>query len=60
MSGIDYTDNNNNITKTIRKGASDAIRKHIESLGGTYPEELSDAIQNISKLEGTPSARLRK
>lgn len=54
MSGIDYTDSNNNVTKTIRKGASDAIRQHIESLGGVYPEELTEAVRNISKMGGTP------
>lgn len=54
MSGIDYTDSHNNVIKIIRKGASDAIRKHIESLGGEYPEGLSEAIENISKMGGTP------
>ncbi|MBA3958598.1 MAG: potassium-transporting ATPase subunit KdpB, partial [Parachlamydiaceae bacterium] len=54
MSGVDITDKQGNIFRSIRKGAVDAIKRHVESLGGTIPEELDDAIQSIAKSGGTP------
>jgi K+-transporting ATPase ATPase B chain len=38
----------------LRKGASDAIRRHIEELSGTWPADLDGKIQNIAKQGGTP------
>ena len=43
MSGVNFVDSDGNIVRQIRKGAGDAIRKQIESLGGTYPEQLDHA-----------------
>lgn len=54
MSGLDFTDSNGNLIRKIRKGSSDAIRQHVESLGGKYPEQLDSAIQSIAKNGGTP------
>jgi K+-transporting ATPase ATPase B chain len=54
MSGIDFVDRQGQITRRIRKGAADAIKKHVESLGGTYPNAFNEAIQEISKTGGTP------
>lgn len=54
MSGVDLLDDKGNVVRSIRKGAGDAIRKHIESLGGTYPQHLDAAIQQISSKGGTP------
>ncbi len=54
MSGIDFTDGSGNVVRRIRKGASEAIKKHIESLGGVYPEQIDAAIQTISTNGGTP------
>lgn len=54
LSGVDYIDSNNQVTQMIRKGASDAIKNHILSLGGTYPKELDEAIIQIAKKGGTP------
>lgn len=54
MSGIDFSDETGKVIRRIRKGASDSIRKHIESLGGTYPEQMDIAIQSISTKGGTP------
>lgn len=48
MSGI------NTKTEIIRKGAGSAVIKHIEKLGGNIPADLQEAIDNISKLGGTP------
>lgn len=49
MSGVDMPDG----TK-VCKGASDAIEKYIESLGGRIPGELAGIVSNISGLGGTP------
>ena len=49
MSGIDLADG----TK-IRKGASDAIIKYVESQKGKIPADLNQIVENISVLGGTP------
>ncbi len=54
MSGIDFTDGNGNVIRRIRKGAAEAISKHIESLGGKYPSQFDAAIEPISHKGGTP------
>lgn len=54
MSGIDFTDESGKVIRRIRKGASDAIHKHVQSLGGMVPDQLDTAIQSISKNGGTP------
>jgi len=54
MSGIDFTDDQGLVIRRIRKGAVDAVRKHIEVLGGKYPLQLDAAIQSISNKGGTP------
>lgn len=54
MSGIDFIDDNGKIIRIIRKGATDAIQKHIESLGGIFPQQIYAAIEPISKKGGTP------
>jgi K+-transporting ATPase ATPase B chain len=38
----------------VRKGAADAIRRHVESLGGHYPTQVSQAVDEISRRGGTP------
>lgn len=54
MSGIDFKDAQGNVVRRIRKGSVAALRKHIESLGGTYPPQLDTVIQLISNKGGTP------
>lgn len=54
MSGIDLLNSEGKMERSIRKGAVDAIRKHIESLGGHFPEQLEAAIQVVAKKGGTP------
>ncbi len=48
MSGIDMPGS------TIRKGAADAIRVHIESLGGIFPSRVLATAEEISRRGGTP------
>lgn len=54
MSGVDFRDSKGNVTRVVRKGSKDAIRRHIERLGGQYPVEIDPAIETISKYGGTP------
>lgn len=54
MSGVDFTDAEGRVIRRIRKGAVDAIKKHIESLGGQYPEQFNTVIQTIANKGGTP------
>lgn len=49
MSGVDLVDGT-----MIRKGAGDAIIKFVKENGGIIPEDLSNKIDQISKLGGTP------
>ena len=57
MSGVNYylgIDRSN--VRQIRKGAPDAVRAHIESMGGKFPSELIKEIERISNMGGTPLA----
>jgi potassium-transporting ATPase ATP-binding subunit len=54
MSGLDFKDSQGKVIRRIRKGAVEAVRKHIEGLGGTYPPRFDTAIQSISHKGGTP------
>ncbi|WP_428505593.1 potassium-transporting ATPase subunit KdpB [Roseateles sp.] len=49
MSGVDLAGG-----REIRKGAGDAIRRYVESLGGSFPKELSAAIDDIARRGSTP------
>lgn len=49
MSGVDLVDGT-----MIRKGAGDAIIPFVKENGGIIPEDLSNKIDQISKLGGTP------
>lgn len=54
MSGIDFLDAKGNVTRTIRKGALDAIKSHIEHIDGYFPTQIDSAIKNMSKNGSTP------
>ena len=55
MSGVDLT-GSDGITRHLRKGAVDAIRKYVESLGGTVPAEVTRASDDVSRRGSTPLA----
>jgi K+-transporting ATPase ATPase B chain len=38
----------------IRKGAADAIRRHIEANGGSFPAEVSQRVDDVSRRGSTP------
>jgi len=40
--------------REIRKGAADAIAAYVKSNGGSIPPELTEAVQRIGRLGGTP------
>ncbi|EUJ52921.1 potassium-transporting ATPase subunit KdpB [Listeria fleischmannii] len=48
MSGIDYAND------TIRKGAADAVKKYVEKMGGTYPDECDALVSKVANVGGTP------
>jgi K+-transporting ATPase ATPase B chain len=41
-------------TRIIRKGAAEAMRVHVERLGGTVPQTVTQAVEEISRSGGTP------
>jgi potassium-transporting ATPase ATP-binding subunit len=48
MSGVDFEN------RIIRKGAAEAVKRYVESLGGTMPAEVSRDVDHISSKGGTP------
>src|SRR5262249_43173293 len=48
MSGVDLDG------RVIRKGASDAIERHIQATGGQLPKEVRASVETISREGGTP------
>lgn len=54
MSGIDFLDNTGNVIRQIRKGAADAIQKHIEKLGGVRSAQTDILVENIANQGSTP------
>jgi K+-transporting ATPase ATPase B chain len=43
--------------REIRKGAADAIRRHVEGLGGTFPPALAATVDDVSRRGSTPLGR---
>jgi K+-transporting ATPase ATPase B chain len=41
-------------TRSIRKGAAEAMRVYVQQLGGTFPQSVSQAVDEISRAGGTP------
>jgi K+-transporting ATPase ATPase B chain len=48
MSGVDLNG------RRIRKGASDAIKKHVESLDSSLPKGLQDIVDQVARRGSTP------
>jgi K+-transporting ATPase ATPase B chain len=48
MSGVDLPD------REIRKGAAEAVKKYVEMYGGRYPQEVSNAVDEIARRGSTP------
>ena len=54
MSGVDIMQGG--IATEIRKGAVDAVRKHIQALGGNMPADVLRAAETVSRRGSTPLA----
>jgi potassium-transporting ATPase ATP-binding subunit len=54
MSGVNFPATATHAERVIRKGATDAVRKHVEALGGSLPREVQTTVDNIAKMGGTP------
>jgi K+-transporting ATPase ATPase B chain len=54
LSGVDISDGSDDDVTVIRKGAADAIRNHIEGLGGEWPSQADGIVEKIAKSGGTP------
>lgn len=48
MSGVNIGD------RQVRKGAADAIQKHIESLGKVFPKAILNTVQEVARRGSTP------
>jgi K+-transporting ATPase ATPase B chain len=48
MSGVDLDG------RSIRKGAAESIRIHVDKLGGSFPSAITQAVENVSRAGGTP------
>lgn len=40
--------------RQVRKGAADAVRRHVESLGGAFPAAVSAAVDDVARRGSTP------
>ena len=54
MSGIDVPAIDGLSRRVLRKGAADAIRKHVAELGGSLPPALQQAVDAIARRGSTP------
>ena len=52
MSGCDWPSASG--TRLIRKGAADAVRRHVLALGGGVPSAIDEIVNGIGDLGGTP------
>ena len=48
MSGVDMAE------RRIRKGAAEAIKKHVEALGGSFPRSVTERVDEVSRRGSTP------
>jgi K+-transporting ATPase ATPase B chain len=53
MSGVDLPGPAGGM-RQVRKGAADSVRKHIEALGGNFPNALSATVDDVARRGSTP------
>ncbi len=53
MSGVDL-EGSVGAPRQIRKGAGDAIRRHVEALGGAFPPALATQMDDVARRGSTP------
>lgn len=54
MSGVEIHAEDSRPARSIRKGAGDAVKKLIESMGGKFPKSVQDIVDDVAKKGGTP------
>ena len=54
MSGVDLKNAQGDVERLIRKGAGDAIAKHVEALGGVVSPELQARVSDVARGGATP------
>ena len=54
MSGVDFPAQDGEPARSIRKGAAEAIRAHVNAAGGDFPKAVVQAVEEISRSGGTP------
>jgi K+-transporting ATPase ATPase B chain len=54
MSGVDIPAGGDHRARSIRKGASGAIREYVEKQGGVWPVDVEGHVETISRQGGTP------
>ena len=52
MSGVDLSTPQG--PRSLRKGAADAVRRHVDALGGSFPSQVQLAVDNVSRKGSTP------
>jgi K+-transporting ATPase ATPase B chain len=53
MSGVDIDLGGGNV-RQLRKGAGEAIRRHVEALGGGFPADVQTAVDDVARKGSTP------
>ncbi len=53
MSGVDLSAPDAAL-RQVRKGAAEAIRKHVEALGGRFPPQVQDIVDGVARRGSTP------
>ncbi|URI06856.1 potassium-transporting ATPase subunit KdpB [Aquincola tertiaricarbonis] len=53
MSGVDVQQPDGSV-RQLRKGAGEAIRRHVESLGGSFPADVQKATDDVARKGSTP------
>jgi K+-transporting ATPase ATPase B chain len=48
MSGVDFEG------RQVRKGAADAVRRHVEAIGGRYPGQVQVLVETVARRGSTP------
>lgn len=53
MSGVDIELAGGTV-RQLRKGAGEAIRRHVEALGGSFPADVQTAVDDVARKGSTP------
>ncbi|MET0382474.1 MAG: potassium-transporting ATPase subunit KdpB [Burkholderiaceae bacterium] len=52
MSGVDLESDGGR--RIVRKGSGEAVRKHVEALGGHWPAQAQSLVEDVARRGGTP------